>query len=247
MAALVEKERLIQLLSEAEFFAGVARAGLERVLAEARQRRLERQEICFHQDEPATLLYLLTVGRVKLTQLTPDGRQVLLRFVEPGEVFGGIALFTREAYPVTAEAVDECHLLAWDGAAMQRLIQAEPKIAINVIQHLAGLVKSLQDRVRELATERVERRIARALLRLAAHAGQPATGARGAGPTGEGGDARPVIQISRQDLGELTGATLYTVSRTLSRWESEGLVVPGRERIEILDLRGLAAIAEDDV
>lgn len=241
---MAERERLIRLLGEAEFFVGVGRPGLERVLEEARERRLDRQEVCFRQDDPATSLYLLTEGRVKLTQLTPDGRQVILRFVEPGEVFGGIALFTREAYPVTAEAVDECHLLAWDGAAMQRLIEAEPKIALNVIQHLAELVKSLQDRVRELSTERVERRIARALLRLAAQAGQAG---QSDGRTGPGGDGRrTVIHLSRQDLGELTGATLYTVSRTLSRWESEGLVVSGRERIEILDPRKLAAIAEDE-
>lgn len=252
-----ERERLFQLLAEAEFFTGLERRGLERVLEEARQKRLERQEICFRQDEPATLLYLLTEGRVKLTQLTPDGRQVLMRFVEPGEVFGGIALFTQEEYPVTAEAVERCRLLAWDGAAMQRLMEKEPKIALNVIQHLAELVKNLQDRVRELSTERVERRIARALLRLAAQAGPAAEGEASAGrlPTGSGGTGRrpesgeamgAVIHVSRQDLGELTGATLYTVSRTLSRWESEGLVESGRERITILDPRALAAIAEDE-
>lgn len=253
MSKVDEREQLIKLLGEAEFFEGLERSGLERVLEEAERRRLQRQEICFRQDDPATLLYLLTEGRVKLTQLTPDGRQVLLRFVDPGEVFGGIALFTREQYPVTAEAVDECLLLAWDGPAMQRLIEAEPKIALNVIQHLAHLVKNLQDRVRELSTERVERRIARALLRLAAQesqlAGGEASTARAAesqGEVGKGDDTRGVvIHLSRQDLGELTGATLYTVSRTLSRWESEGLIESGRERITIRDPQGLSAIAED--
>ena len=233
-----ENEQLIELLAGAEFFVGLEPDGLKLVVKEAQRRRLERHEVCFRQDEPATLLYLLRTGRIKLTQLTPDGRQVLLRFVEPGEVFGGIALFTRELYPVTAEAVEGCHLLAWDGPAMQRLIEAEPKIALNVIQHLAALVKSLQDRVRELSTERVERRIARAILRLAAQAGQSATGRTD--------DTQPVvIHLTRQDLGELTGTTLYTVSRTLSRWESEGLVESGRERITILNPRALATLTED--
>ena len=171
-----EDEQLIKLLAGAEFFVGLESGGLELVLKAAQRRRLDRHEVCFRQDEPATLLYLLTAGRIKLTQLTPDGRQVLLRFVEPGEVFGGIALFTREQYPVTAEAVEGCRLLAWDGPAMQRLIEAEPKIALNVIQHLAAPCEKPAGPGARLSTERVERRIARAILRLAAQAGQSAAG-----------------------------------------------------------------------
>lgn len=224
-------ELILQRLAQAEFFVGLDEGGLKRVLQAARRRRLERQEVCFRQDEPASFLYLLVAGRIKLTQLTPDGRQVLLRFVEPGEVFGGIALFAGEQYPVTSEAAEECELLLWDGPAMQRVIQSEPKVALNVIQHLAYLVKNLQERVRELATERVEQRIARALIRLAA----------------EGGDAPAVLHITRQDLGELTGTTLYTVSRTLSRWESQGWIESGRERITILDRAALAALVDDSL
>jgi len=227
-----QDELILQRLAQAEFFVGLDEKGLKRVLQAARRRRLERQEVCFRQDEPASFLYLLVAGKIKLTQLTPDGRQVLLRFVEPGEVFGGIALFAGEQYPVTAEAAEACELLLWDGPAMQRVIQSEPKVALNVIQHLAYLVKNLQDRVRELATERVEQRIARALIRLAAESGR---------------DAPAVLHITRQDLGELTGTTLYTVSRTLSRWESLGWIESGRERITILDREALAALVDDSL
>lgn len=81
----------IHVLSGAEFFKGLDDEGLEMVLAVARERRLDRHELCFRQDEPATLLYLLTQGRLKLTQLTPEGRQVILRLLKPGEMFGGTA------------------------------------------------------------------------------------------------------------------------------------------------------------
>jgi len=234
MADRAGEEERLAFLSRSEFFGGLDPEGLERVYRAARAHRLAPGEICFHQDDPADRLYLLVSGRMKLTQVTPDGRQVLLRFVEPGGMFGGIALFVRERYPAAAEAVSESELLSWDGPTMQELVQAEPKVALNVIQHLAAMVKSLQDRVRALSTERVEQRLARALLRLAAQS----HGA--AGP----GEPR-ILRFTRQDLGELTGTTLYTVSRVLSRWESQGLIESGRERIVIRDPGRLAALVQD--
>lgn len=224
----------IGLLVGAGFFQGLDRDALELVMKQAHERRVPRHEVFFRQDEPATSLYFLTAGRVRLTQLTAEGQQVLLHFVERGEMFGGVAVLTEASYPVTAEAAEECAILVWDGPTMQRLMERVPKIALNALRQLADRVQALQRRVRELATERVEQRIARALVRLAAQAGER---------TAEG--VRIAMQLTRQDLGELTGTTLYTVSRTLSRWESEGLIESGRERVTIRKPHALMAIADD--
>jgi CRP-like cAMP-binding protein len=99
---------------------------------------------------------------------------------------------------------------------------------------VADRFHDLQDRYRELATERVERRVARALLRLARQAGKR---------TDEG--VLLDLPLSRQDLGEMTGTTLYTVSRILSGWEQNGLILSGRERIIIRRPHELVIIAED--
>lgn len=227
---------VIDLLARSEMFGGLELQGLQRARSAARVRRLAPGEHCFHQDDPADRLYLLIAGRIKLTQVTVEGRQVLLRIVEPGEMFGGIALFAKERYPVGAEAMDECELLGWDGPTMLQLIESEPKVALNVIQHLAQLVQNLQERVRELSTERVERRVARALARLAAQAARASEQEQ---------QAPVVLHLTRQELGELTGATLYTVSRILSRWESEGWIESGRERIIVTKPQQLIALAEE--
>jgi CRP-like cAMP-binding protein len=117
---------------------------------------------------------------------------------------------------------------------MRGLMMACPGIALNAIQILAGRVRDFQDRIRELTTERVERRIARALLRLARQ-------------TGHKVDEGVLIDLplTRQDLAEMTGTTLFTVSRTLSQWEAQGLVHAGRERVVIRFPHGLVSIAED--
>ena len=117
---------------------------------------------------------------------------------------------------------------------MARLMEQFPPIAFKAMRHMADQIQELQDRVRELSTERVERRIANALLRLAQQTGQK---------TPEG--VLINLPLSRQDLAEMTGTTLYTVSRILSRWEQEEIVDTGRERVLIRVPHRLVIIAHD--
>ena len=109
-----------------------------------------------------------------------------------------------------------------------------PKMALNAIQMMSDHVQEFQERFRQLATERVERRLARTILRLASQSGRKIE---------EG--VLIDFPLSRQDLAEMCGTTLYTVSRTLSEWQVKGLVVSGRERVVVRFPHGLVRIAED--
>lgn len=224
----------LRLLEQVSLFRGLAPADLSKILDLARTRRLENDAYYFQQEDPANLLYVLVEGQIKLTKLTPEGNQVLLRFVHPGEMFGGISLFGDAAYPVSAQAVGDCSVLTWDSETLMGLMESHPRMAVNAMRHLAERVQELQQRNLELATERVERRIAHALLRLAQASGRKV----------EGGVLID-LPLSRQDLAEMTGTTLYTVSRTLSGWQQQGLVEVGRERVLIRSPHGLVSIAED--
>jgi CRP-like cAMP-binding protein len=159
---------------------------------------------------------------------------VILRLVGPGEMMGGVAALGQSEYPGSAEALDDCQALSWDGAMMGQLMESIPHLAVNALRILAERTIELQNRVREMATERVERRIARALLRLTRQAGRKVE---------EG--ILIDLTLSRQDLAEMTGTTLFTVSRILSQWEQQGLVKSGRARIIIRHPHSLVAIAED--
>jgi len=224
----------ILLLQQVHLFQGLSSDDLAMIIQTAWHRQVERGSFFFLEGDPATHLYVLTHGQVKLAQLTPEGQQVILHFVCPGEMFGGIAVLGAWEYPVSAEAMDNCRALAWDGETMARLMEQYPRLAINALHLLAKRVRELQDRLREMTTERVERRIARTLLRLIRQVGHKV----------EGG-VLINFPLSRQDLAEMTGTTLYTVSRILSRWEHEGLIESGRTRILIRHPHGLVTIAED--
>ncbi|MGE5139371.1 MAG: Crp/Fnr family transcriptional regulator [Rudaea sp.] len=225
---------LPHLLSRSFLFQDLTAGEMEEVLNAARTRAVKRSEYYFHQGDPATSLYVMLSGKARISQITPNGDQVLLDYVAPGALFGGVAFLGQADYPVSVQAVEDCRAAVWDGETMARLMEHYPRIAFQAMQHMSNRIQELQDRLRELSTERVERRIANTLLRLARQTGQKT-------PDG----IRIDLALSRQDIAEMSGTTLYTVSRTLSRWEEIGIVESGRERVLIRSPHGLVAIAQD--
>jgi CRP-like cAMP-binding protein len=221
-------------LRQIPFFSGLPGPALQVVLDSASLVRVQPGEFMFYQDDPTEHVYVLTAGRIKLTQIAPDGQQVIMRVATPWMMIAATGIVSGSVYPVSAEAAEESQLLRWTQARMLDLIGHYPGLALNAVRVLADHVRELQDRYRELATERVERRLARTILRLANQAGKK---------THEG--VLLDLPLTRQDLAEMSGTTLFTVSRILTRWEGQGLIQAGRERIVIRFPHGLVGIAED--
>lgn len=222
------------IIQGVNLFQGLDTKALTSILDKAHQQTVARQAFYFHKDEPASILYVLVQGRVKLIQTTPEGHQVVLRIAVPGKMFGGIAAFSNTVYPASAQAMTNSKSLCWNGETMAHLLKQYPSIALNALNHLATQLQEVQDRYRELATEQVEQRIARALVRLVRQSGRK---------TKEG--IYIDMPLSRQDLAEMTGTTLFTVSRILSSWEHQSLVKTGRQKITITAPHALISLAED--
>lgn len=224
-----------QLLARVPLFQGLDPDGLNAVAEDARLVRAGAGRTFFREDEPARLFFVLRRGRVKFTQMSAEGHEVILRVIGEGEPFGGVAAIVENAaYPVTARALEPSEAYVWDGERITALMHRFPPIAINAARMIADRLHELQRQHRELMTERVERRIARALLRLARHAGRRVE---------QGVEID--FPLSRQDLAQMTGTTLFTVSRTLSGWEAEGLIATGRRRVVVRRPHQLVRIAED--
>ncbi|MBF6613343.1 MAG: Crp/Fnr family transcriptional regulator [Chloroflexi bacterium] len=224
----------ISHLESNDLLYGLEPSELASIAQAGRVRRLKTGAYLFRQGAPATNLYILVAGSVKMTQLTPEGHQVLLRVASPGETIGAIATVGNARYPATAQAAEECRLLAWDSDSLLSLMERFPHLAINALRFMSRHVQEFQDRYRELATERVERRVARALLRLAGQAGRKVDGG-----------ILIDLALTRQDLAEMTGTTRYTVSRMLSEWEEQGVIEAGRKQVIIKRPHSLVVIAED--
>ena len=222
------------LLTRVELFKGLDAASLEAVTAGARVRWVEAGLAFFRENDPADTFYVLRVGAVKLTQLTPEGHQVVLRLIQPGDAFGGVAAFGGATYPVTAEAVTDASALEWPGAVMARLMAQDARLAVNAVRFVAARLHELQVQYRQLATEKVERRVARALLRLVQQAGRRVDGG-----------VLIDLPLSREDIAQMTGTTLFSVSRILSRFEDGGILEAGRQRIVVRNPHALMSAADD--
>jgi len=198
------------------------------------QRAVEEDSYFFFQGERADYLHILLSGRAKLCTISADGQQVNLRTLVPNQLFGAVGAIDPNAnYPACAQALEDSTSLAIESDAFAHLLAERPHLSFGLMRLMTGYIQEMQERYSELATERVEQRIARALLRLTAQSGKRRE---------QGGID---LSFSRQDLAEMTGTTLYTVSRCLSSWEKKGIITTGRERVTVIDPHGLVRIADD--
>ena len=198
-------------------------------------RSLEDGEFFFFQGDPAVYFYILVSGKAKLLQSNPSGQQVNLRTINQWELFGALGISKSNAnYPASAQALEASTALAIESRFMQTLLETRPQIAFGLMNLMTSYIQEMQARYRELATERVEQRVANALIRLAGQSG-----------TKSSKEAGIELFFSRQDVAEMTGSTLYTISRLLSEWERSGIIEAGRERIKILKPHDLVKIAGD--
>ncbi|MDH3254459.1 MAG: Crp/Fnr family transcriptional regulator [Acidobacteriota bacterium] len=194
-----------------------------RLSAAAEERNFRRGEALFHQGEPLKGLFILLAGRVKLSQVGPDGHETIMRLVAPGDAFAAVAAFSHaRSYPVSALAMTDVTLAFWPRRTAQRLVSELPELAGLLTEEISRHAQVFQQRLREVSTERVSQRLARTLLRLAGQASRPH-------------DAGTLIDfpLTRQDLAGLAGTTLFTVSRLLSAWSDRGILQVGRARVII--------------
>lgn len=219
-------------LRSAACFRDVGEQELAGIARHAGERCLSPGEALFEQGESAHRFFLVAVGRTKVTMLTAEGKQVLIGLAGPGEFCGLAVALARSEYPSSARAIVATRAVAWPTTYWPTLIEEHPRLAVALTRALGRHVDEVNNRMAELATVEVERRVALAVLRLADRAGCPV----------EGG-VRIDFPLTRQDIAEMTGTTLHSVSRIVSAWANHGLVRRGRARLVVSDLAGLKRIA----
>jgi CRP-like cAMP-binding protein len=219
------------LVSASAIFAGLSHRELSEIVSRARVRTFVRNELLFSQGQSARSLIVLQSGCVKHTQLSSNGDEVLLRLTATGEA---VNLQTGPIdcnHTCSARAMEECRAWVWEYNRLQQMLDDYPRLRANLTRALASRLQELEERFREVATEKVARRLALVLLRLVKQLGRS---------TPEGA----LVSLSREEMAQMTGTTLFTISRILSRWAEEGLVAPKREAVVILDPRGLESVSE---
>jgi CRP-like cAMP-binding protein len=213
-------------------FSGILPEDYARIAAAARVKEFARGEMIYIGGDSVSQVLLLTSGFAKISQFGLGGAEVILRLSVPGDVLGAMGLFTTGLHFTTAQAFRLCRALVWDAPTFKTLVARYPVLHQNMVKILSEDLLELQERFREVATERVAPRVARQLVRLLKRIGRSVNGA-------------VEVSLTREELAQMTGTTLFTVSRLLSAWEERGMVKPRREGVTICDLPLLRAVSEE--
>lgn len=219
------------ILSRSQLFSGIPGSECLRIAGAARLREYARDDFLFEQGQPVRHILLIESGCVKLTQLSSGGSEVILWLRGSGDAVGVFGIPAQYPHTCSARAVVRCRAFVWDWSRLDSF-PASRQVRSNISHIVSERIGELEERFREIATEKVSRRVACALVRILRHVGKPAAG---------GFD----IFLSREEIAQLTGTTVFTISRLMSRWSDLGLVEPRREAVLVRDPERLLQLGSE--
>jgi CRP/FNR family transcriptional regulator, cyclic AMP receptor protein len=225
---------LADVLGQVWIFEGLVHDELYELAAIARTRVYKPRETIVEKGDAARQLYVLLRGRAKVATRGADGSDTGLNVMGPGEVFGEIGILDGQPRSATVTTLEECEMAVLDMDAFRNFLAGHPSIGIKLLAVLARRVRDLTTRLEDRTFLEVPARLAKQLLWLAEHHGEPS-----------GSGVQIELRLSQQELGDLIGATRESVNKYLSEWTRNKLLRQARDRVEIFDLQALRAIAAE--
>jgi CRP/FNR family transcriptional regulator len=206
------------------FFRRLAEVDLERLAAIAVARGYEKGDVVFSEGDAPAYLHTIVSGRVKMVKRMPSGKEVILEIMGPGDPLGAVVAYEDRPYPATAVALEPVQALLLPRSELFAMLEQHPSVVRGFLSGMARRIVELTQRIPEVAGGRVETRFALLFLKLSDNLGRS-----------EGGDTFIPLSLSRQDLADLTGTTLETSIRVMSRWGKEGIVHTAPDGFRIAD------------
>jgi CRP-like cAMP-binding protein len=224
-----------EFLRDIPVFAGVPNDELQALAASARAESYRVREYVFMEGDAADWFCVVRSGRIKILRQSRAGKEVVLELLGPGEPFGGVAVIEGRPYPASAQAAQASVVLKIPREPIVALAERRPAIIREMALMIGRRLRDAHDSVKSLAVDSVEARLAAALLRLAEREGAP----------GPGGLTLP-FPLTRQTLADMTGTTVESAIRVMSRWQKDGIVRDDGGRLLLPDLDELRALAEGE-
>lgn len=210
------------LLTHLPPFRSLTQPQIREVLDAAQTARYDAGQTVFSEGMPVERFFLLLDGHVRVQRTTAQGDQIILLHIAPGQLFGIGAALGHKTYPATAAAADDCVVLAWPNRLWPEFIARYDGFATQTYAVVGERLNEMHAVIVEMATKQVEQRVAAALLRLITQMGRKVDHG-----------IEIDFPITRQNISDMTGSTLHTVSRLLSAWEKDGIVASERKKITV--------------
>lgn len=190
-----------------------------------------KKEVIFSEGDPSDWFFIVTEGKVKITKLSQDGKEIILEVIQPMNFFGGLAVIRGFPYPANAVAMEDTKLLKISRSNLMRVLDRFPNLMYCMAQQVGDRMKESHETLKNIALERVEARIASLLLKLSDKTGKK-----------EGEGTVIDMKLTKQDIAEMVGTTVETSIRTMSKLKKIGIVAEKEGRIVIKNLEKLKAL-----
>ena len=214
-----------QILKKSLIFSALESIEIDDLARLCTERHLQAGEFFFWDGDQAEWFFLLAEGKVKVVKSSTQGKEFIVAFFEPGEMFGEVAVFENRPYPASAQAVADSVALGIRRDDFLGFLSKRPEVVLRIINVLSGRLRMAAGRMGDLAGERVEQRLARILVMLSFKLGNS-------------------LPFTRQDIADMSGTTIETAIRVLSSFNNRKITRSARGKIIILDDLKLRLLAE---
>lgn len=222
-----------ETLSQIPLFRRVIPQDRARLASVSHLRHYERGDLVFEEGDPSDFFFVVIAGRVKVFKRTPNGHERILEIFGAGGLLGAVAAYEARPFPAAASAIEPTTCLLTPRPEFFALLEERPTLVRGLLGSLSIRLMELTARLAELTGGRVESRFARLFLKLGDQMGRP----------NRGGIFLPMV-LSRQELADLTGTTIETCIRIMSRWSKDSILLTDRDGFVILDRAALESLAE---
>ena len=229
-----ESDEVDALLAATPVFKKLSPADRRTVAQAATLRRYAKGQMIFEQDTPSDAFYTIASGRVKIFKMLPTGKDVILEIFGQGDPLGAVASYVERPFPASASALEDTVCVVIPRAAFFRLLEQHPSLVRGLLLGLTVRLVELTNRLTQLSGSRIEPRFARLFLKLADEMGRQE----------RVGTFIP-LALSRQELADMTGTTIETAIRIMSRWGKDEIVRTEKDGFVLLDRQALEEVAEE--
>jgi len=211
-----------ELLKKSEIFSALTEAEVKRISALFEKITFRNDEVIFTEGDPSDKFYIVAEGNVKILKHTMMGKDIILEIMSPGDIFGGVAVLDKKPYPASAQAMESTIAMRISRQNLLKIMEEYPILKLEIVRYFSDKLRDAHEMLKNIATERVEKRIAALLLKLSEKVGVDDDGYR-----------KIDFPLTRQEIAEMVGTTVETCIRTISKFQKKGMVKSSNGRISI--------------
>lgn len=222
-------ENRINNIDKIALFEGINKDDFKEIISYFKIEKRSKRETIFDEGDAANWLFIVLSGKVKITKLSKDGKEIILEVIAPDELFGGVAVINNFPYPANAIAMEKSEIYKITKKDLIKLIDIYPQLMINLTKSFGTRIKNSHEALKNIALEKVEARIATLLLKLAEKSGEDGI--------------KINMKLTKLDIAEMVGTTVETAIRTLSKFKKRGYFKETDGFIVIDNKKGLEDIS----